>query len=461
MLTIETNESKENEVSYIIEIIIRTFLGLEYRKVFGTRNNFRIGCEGHTGEITLPNVFFQKSNEKWLHPETLPKQPLARWDARSLGINVNLVNPIIPVIFGAPNGVCQPRKGRVELPLDIFGSAFFMLSRYEEAVKPNHDEHGRYPATASLAYEERFLDRPIVDEYAEILWASIQYVWPHLLRPRKARVLRITCDVDWVYSVDWSTKAMCRGVVADIIKRRSSALAQKNFNIRWRARKGDFSEDPFLENIHWMMDINERTGNSVSFHFMTSSKTVLDAKYSLKEKVVRQLLMQISQRGHEIALHPSYNTYKDAKRTLTEANQLRQILDEHKISYTGIGSRQHYLRWSTRSTASNLESANLRYDSTLSYADRAGFRCGTSREFGMYEVVGRRPLRLVQRPLIIMETTVVSSQYEAHGYSDSALDRMTSLKERALAFGGEFTLLWHNSSFETADAREIYKEIIR
>ena len=64
---------------------------------------------------------------------------------------------------------------RIEVPLDIFGSAFFMLTRYEEMVITERDTHGRFPARASIAYREGLLERPIVDEYLELLWAAIQY----------------------------------------------------------------------------------------------------------------------------------------------------------------------------------------------------------------------------------------------------------------------------------------------
>ena len=53
-----------------------------------------------------------------------------------------------------------------------------MLSRYEEAVLLDRDDHDRFPATASIAYKTGFLDRPIIDEYVEILWVAMKRVWP-------------------------------------------------------------------------------------------------------------------------------------------------------------------------------------------------------------------------------------------------------------------------------------------
>ena len=43
-----------------------------------------------------------------------------------------------------------------------------MLSRYEELITKDRDQHNRFPATASVAFKAGFLDRPIVSEYLEI-----------------------------------------------------------------------------------------------------------------------------------------------------------------------------------------------------------------------------------------------------------------------------------------------------
>ena len=55
------------------------------------------------------------------------------------------------------------------LHADFVASAYFMLSRYEEWVRPTvRDAHGRFPGRECWAARAGFLDRPIVDEYG--LW---------------------------------------------------------------------------------------------------------------------------------------------------------------------------------------------------------------------------------------------------------------------------------------------------
>jgi hypothetical protein len=100
------------------------------------------------------------------------------------------------------------------------------------------------------------------------------------------------------------------------------------------------------------------------------------------------------------------------------------------------------------------------YDSTLSYADRPGSRCGTCREYSLYDLHQRRPLRLRERPLIVMECSVIAERYLGLGYTDAALDLMLTLKQRALRHGGDFTLLWHNSHLTTAKDRAFYQALV-
>jgi hypothetical protein len=136
-------------------------------------------------------------------------------------------------------------------------------------------------------------------------------------------------------------------------------------------------------------------------------------------------------------------------------------MEEEGIKQDEIGSRQHYLRWSTSETARHLQAAGIAYDTTLGYADHAGFRCGTSHEFPMFDVSNQERLNLRQRPLILMEASVLSSNYMGMGYIEETLGYMKGLKKRCYQHGGNFTLLWHNSFFRSRHAKEFYQELIR
>jgi hypothetical protein len=84
----------------------------------------------------------------------------------------------LPVLYGPhvadDRPLAEVDDGGVRLNVDVFGSAFAMLTRYEEAIPGERDAYGRYPAAAALAVRENFLRTPIVDAYVELLRAALQ-----------------------------------------------------------------------------------------------------------------------------------------------------------------------------------------------------------------------------------------------------------------------------------------------
>ena len=55
-----------------------------------------------------------------------------------------------------------------------------MLSRYEELIVLDRDSHNRFAAESSIAFKAGFLDRPIINEYLEILKWCLNQLWADL-----------------------------------------------------------------------------------------------------------------------------------------------------------------------------------------------------------------------------------------------------------------------------------------
>ncbi len=479
MIHIQTPPGHTAERDYVLAVIFGDWLGLPYRLSQGVRDDTRLTCAELPGDIRLPDGFFGQfagNAAGWLTPDSLPSLPLAQWDSRALADDILLTEPEVPVLFGsspadinaqsapgaAETAQATAHAGHIVVPLDIFGSAFFMLSRYEEAALPDRDDHDRFPATASLAYRAGFLDRPIVDEYVEILWAAMQCLWPRLGRkPQQPRTL-VSCDVDSPFAFDGALRRLPRRLVGDLLKRRSPSQAWRNLRSQWRASHGDHSLDPHRDGIDFIMETNERAGRAVAFYFIPeNTDSRLDNRVSLDDPRMRALLREIHARGHEIGIHPGYNTYRHPEAMARSVATLRRVLDEEGVDQPLLGGRQHYLRWETPITARLWDENGLDYDTTLSYADRPGFRCGTCREYPLYDLQQRRPLGLRERPLIVMECSVIAERYLGLGYSDEALALMKGYRDICRRLAGDFTLLWHNSHLERHKDREFYQALIQ
>lgn len=462
MLTIKIPPNFSREREYILSVVFTEFLGLEYRPVMEDRKDVQIG-EDHGPKLVMADTFFAMPQEYWLHHGSLPKQPLETWilpDRLSLSI---VVHKRIPVIYGerTKNGEWSERhEDQIVLGLDIFGSAFFMLARYEEVIKLDRDSHGRFPAKASLAYQEGFIDRPIINEYIEILWGCLKILWPNLARKKRSFSMRPTHDVDLAYSeATRSLASITRSFLGDIIKRQQPLLAVHNIKRGLRLWSGHVEEDPY-NTFDWMMDVSESHGISSAFYFMTDRTAgSMDGNYSICHPLIKSLLRKIHARGHEVGIHLSYHSYQDSKQTKKEVSDLKILSEKEKIYQDKWGARQHFLRWETPTTFVNLEQAGLDYDSTLSFADCAGFRCGICYEYPAYDIKSRSILHLKERPLVAMECSILDDRYMGFGLGEKALGIFQTLKERCRLFNGSFVFLWHNSRLATQAEKIFYRSI--
>src|SRR4051812_28312303 len=221
MLEVEAAGTYEPERRYILDVMLRERLGLEWRLVPGERSDWRIGLAGDAGRrLVMPDVLFATAPADWLTPAALPARPLVWCDGGHSGR--------VPVLYGAggsgPPFAVAPE--RVELTVDVLGGAFFMLVRYEEVVVRERDGHGRFAAASSLAHAEGFLDLPVVDAYVELLWTALQRLWPRLARPPRRYRVALSHDVDRpLAATGRRAPGLVRQLGADALVRRDPGLA--------------------------------------------------------------------------------------------------------------------------------------------------------------------------------------------------------------------------------------------
>ncbi len=103
----------------------------------------------------------------------------------------------------------------------------------------------------------------------------------------------------------------------------------------------------------------------------------------------------------------------------------------------------------------------MKWDSTCSYADKEGFRCGICYEFSVFNILTRKKLQLKEKPLIVMECSVIEDIYMGLGYSEKAFEVMQDLKQKCFKYNGNFSLLWHNSHFKTGDDKKMFEEVVQ
>lgn len=459
MLKIKIPHIKQKEQLYVLDIILDEILGLKFEVEIGPNNFIEITRDVNSkklSKLTLDSSFF-KSKDDWLKIKSLPILPLKIWNIKNDEINPCLTSNKLPILYGSPGA--NIKNNHIHLNLDIVGSIFFMLTRYEELVIKDRDNHDRFPSWASVSSKANFLNRPIVDEYIEIFWAYLNKLWPDLNRKNHKSETLLSCDIDQPFdcSVEKLPKLLktCTG---DLIKRKSLIEMIKRINRYFFNKMGNYKFDKFYT-FDFYMDLCDQIGLKAGFYFIPSSKEPNNCCYKITDKKIINLIKKIDVRGHEIGIHSSYQTFQDLKKILKQKIFFEENMKKIGINQQIKGNRQHYLRWDSSVTPDYLDAAGFEYDTSGSYADHPGFRYGTSKAFSMWGWQSQKKLNLRQRPLIVMECSI--AKYMGFGYSEEALKLMQDLKKNCQIVNGNFSLLWHNSELYEKNQVNIFKEILK
>lgn len=447
-------------IEYILNLLISTY-GITYQIMSTANLNLENLNLEETLVISYGNTFLNIGVGKQIHiyssdffgknylkPGSMPKSPLSRFN--------NL--PIIYKGTGRFDDWVKESDDLIETNIDIIASSFFMVSRYEELVIDIRDHYDRFPARASLAYKEGFLDRPIVNEYVELLWGWIQSLKPELKRKslwpdNKAFAVCLTHDVDRIRLYGFPFALLYIG--ARIVKHRKLKEAI-NMAVDYIKVLAKLKKDPF-DTFDYMLNIEQGLGSKSSFFFL-AGKSRRDFADTVKRKSVVRLIRNLEKKGCEIGLHPSLGSYNNPQLMVDEKRELDKIV----INNT-YGCRQHYLRFKVPVTWNIQQEVGLLYDSTLSFADHAGFRCGLCIPFQPFNVLENRPLSIWELPLTVMEGSLQDPSYQ-NLPPEEAYEEIIKLIVAAKKHGGVFVLLWHNSSFDAysgwAGWKEVYDKVM-
>lgn len=328
----------------------------------------------------------------------------------------------VPVLFSRPNN---------ELPFDIFAATFFLASRYEEYLPFEPDEHGRFQASQSVAFNQGFLQTPLIQVWAQKWVEMIRTKAPDtaIEFPEFSAVHTFDIDVAWAYKHKgfWRTAA---AVVNDLI-----SFNHKRLTERLAVLRGALA-DPY-DTYHYLAQQVSASGWPAHVFFLLGDYSRRDRNSSHKSPAMRQLILE-TRRFSEVGIHPSYGSHKSAEQLKKEINRLKSITGE-KVET----SRQHYLKMTLPETYRRLIDAGIERDFTLGYAQNIGFRASLSVPFYFFDLKANRVTGLLLFPLACMDGTL--RQY-MNLSPDAAISEVKRLIDQVKKYGGVFITLWHNSS---------------
>ncbi len=323
----------------------------------------------------------------------------------------------------------------IMLDADIIASAFFLLSRCEEAASSKRDLHDRFPAEESFAYQHGFLDRPLVDEYATLVSSRLRSIvrLPNRQNPWAPHpyAFCLTHDIDRIQLFD--TVRHFASAVRGAFRRHGPSSARVTAD--YVRTKLSQRLDPY-DNLLFLSSLAMDFGARATYLFLAGGATQYDGRYTLDQ--VKPSIHALVEQGHGIGLHGSYDSCVDSAIMASEVASLQHITNQPIYAV-----RQHYLRFSAPGTWRIMEGSGLKIDSTLGFAAHEGFRAGTSYPFRAFDVRADRPLGVLEIPLIVMDATLYGyRKLSSHQASAILQEIMGTVK----ASGGAFVLLWHNSA---------------
>ena len=352
----------------------------------------------------------------------------------------------IPVLYG--NDKCKIEHdgptNTITCGIDIWASAFFMLTRWEEYVNPTRDEHGRFPASASTALKYNFLHLPVVNLYAELLNKMLRNIgyYPEDDENCNAgndiieKTLIPTHDIDILQS-----NPKWKSIGGDILKRHDLKMAfHRLFTFR----------DP-LDCYDYLMDKSEYAGTKSIFFFMAADHREGYSGNYLNTKKFAETIEKIKNRGHLVGFHAGHGTADNPERYAEELQLLKQ--------HTGLEitfSRQHFLKFDIPHTFNILEANGITHDFSLGYSDSEGFRCGTGNSYQVFDFLARKTLNVREVPLIIMDSTLNHTKHLSTAQAEK-------LFENYIPNFTPVSILFHNSSFDNytwKGWKKLYDKII-
>ena len=334
-------------------------------------------------------------------------------------------------------------------PFDPFAASFYLVSRYEEYLPHLRDAHDRYDTTESLAYQKNFLNKPLVNIYANLIRDVLKAKFPELNFPEKKYRFISTIDIDnaWAYL----EKGFMRTAGAF-----ARSLVQFDFEellLRAKVLAG-MEHDPY-DTYELQLQLQQQYKFKSIYFFLLGEYGVNDKNVPVDSRKFRSLIKSIADYA-ESGIHPSYGSNKNSGRLKKELNELSKILKREVTK-----SRQHFLVLKLPETYRKLIELDITDDYTMGYALQVGFRASICSPFFFYDLDNEQITSLRVHPFAVMDATL---KYYMKVPPEEAMNHILPLIDEVRKVNGDFVSLWHNESLSEnkvwAGWRKVYEQLV-
>ena len=433
----------KNKIEYVVKTF-NTYLGDDNGKELSL---LYTDSENYYGDYDIIIKSDPYASEYFSGCEILPSEKIKYYDIH--GENV-------PVLFSNDSKECfnyDYLNKKLIINIDIFASSFYFLSLWQEYISNDLDVHERHSAKNSLQYKLNFIKKPIVTIYFNFAKNLIEKHFNLKFRERQTAVV-MTHDIDYIRK--WSPGIIYREMIQYFILNR----LQKNLPERLKRLKAFFNalsrkNDPYRYSLEKMIDFEMERNVRSTFFIKAGTTSKHDVSYSLKNRYLNKCISKLKENFFDIGLHPSYHTFNNKKNMTKELNRLEKAFDM-KVFVV----RQHFLRYSSKTTADLHTELGFKYDSSLGYHDHEGYRTGFSYPHNLYNIKNDRMYDIIEVPLVIMDATLEFYRKMSPELSFQTIKNMIS---SMMNYGGVITILIHNTCYDELDYEgwgRVYEETI-
>ena len=321
------------------------------------------------------------------------------------------------------------------LPFDPFSCIFYMLSRYEEYISSDKDNHERYNYKNSISYKYNFLTEPIVEYWIIFIKDILLSKFPDISLPKKKFRFINSIDIDngFAYLGKGFTRTI-GGYLKSLLKFKFNEILQRT-NVLLGLKS-----DPY-DNFDYILKLSKKNNLKTIFFILIGNYSTFDRNIYYQNTRFRKLIKKIS-RHSEVGLHSSYSSNFKHQNVDIEKFRLENIIG-HRVTK----NRQHYIKINIPLTYQNLINSKIEEDFSMGYPDHYGFRAGTANSFYFFDLNKNIQTSLLIRPFVMMDVTF---KYYLKLKIDEIKIIMEELINKVKQVDGCFVSIWHNETFNSS-----------
>jgi hypothetical protein len=351
----------------------------------------------------------------------------------TLLFETDIKEQLLTACFETDSGKAFFKTVGSDFSFDIFAASFYLLSRYEEYLPHTKDMYGRYAHENSQAFNNEFLNMPLVNIWVKDFAFAIKKKYSLFNIQYSSFKFVPTYDIDIAYSYKY--KGLLRNIGGFF---KSPSL--ERLKVLLGLQKDPFDSYQLLNKLH------EKNNLQAIYFFLAAEKNAEYDKNILPHKNAMWQLVKQHAKKYTIGIHPSWQSGNQPSLLKKEKAYL-EAMGEIKIT----ASRQHYIRFALPEGYQKLIAAGITDDYSMGYGSINGFRASVTSSFFWYDLQHEVQTSLRIHPFCFMDA---NSFYEQNFTAAQAYKELLHYYKICSEVNGSLITVWHNNFLGTAAAFE-------